>query len=45
MEKFVDYGNKMPCGRDDLDVDFPWRLPGYGKKDNRWRTVGIFYYG
>ena len=38
MEKFVNnYENKMPCDRGDLDADFPWRLPGHGKRGSGWK--------
>lgn len=43
MEKFVNnYENKMPCDRGDLDADFPWRLPGHGKRGSGWKNAGIF---
>ena len=42
MEKFVNnYENKMPCDRGDLDADFPWRLPGHGKRGSGWKNAGI----
>lgn len=35
----------VPDDRGDLDADFPWRLPGHGKRGSGWKNAGIFHCG